>query len=47
MSDEYARAYKALYDHVLECPECLENCAEGTALRRAVREARNDAMHQR
>lgn len=40
MSQEYERAYKALYDHVLECRDGLENCAEGAALRRAVREAR-------
>jgi hypothetical protein len=40
MTDEYEKAYKALYDHVLECPDCSQNCAEGAALRRAVREAR-------
>ncbi|GAA5704404.1 hypothetical protein Save01_05249 [Streptomyces avermitilis] len=40
MTDEYLRAYKALYDHVLKCPNCLQGCAEGAALRRAMREAR-------
>ncbi|GAA2915079.1 hypothetical protein GCM10010478_12690 [Streptomyces erythrogriseus] len=39
VSEEYEMAYKALYDHVLECRDCPENCAEGAALRRAVREA--------
>ncbi|MEU1457614.1 hypothetical protein [Streptomyces avermitilis] len=40
MTEAYKKAYKALYDHVLECPDCLENCDEGAALRQAVREAR-------
>lgn len=40
MSEEYQKAYQDLYDHVLTCPYCPENCAEGATLRRAVREAR-------
>ncbi|CAM5329939.1 putative protein OS=Streptomyces aurantiogriseus OX=66870 GN=GCM10010251_45540 PE=4 SV=1 [Streptomyces aurantiogriseus] len=39
MTDEYWEAYKALYAHVWECPDCPENCAEGAALRKALREA--------
>ncbi|CAL9458121.1 hypothetical protein SUDANB15_02561 [Streptomyces sp. enrichment culture] len=39
MSEECEKAYKALYDHVLKCRDCPKNCAEGAALRRAVREA--------
>ncbi|MFE0451578.1 hypothetical protein ACFW2D_09855 [Streptomyces sp. NPDC058914] len=40
MTEEYWEAYKALYDHVWGCRDCPENCAEGAALRRDVREAR-------
>ncbi|MFF9309623.1 hypothetical protein ACF1BS_01790 [Streptomyces sp. NPDC014748] len=40
MTEEYKAAYKALYDHVLECPDCLRGCSKGDALRQAVREAR-------
>ncbi|MEU0016570.1 hypothetical protein ABZ173_02760 [Streptomyces rochei] len=47
MTETYEEAYKALYDHALECQDYPENCVEGTALRRAVREERNDTMHQR
>ncbi|MFH9044372.1 hypothetical protein ACH4FA_34285 [Streptomyces sp. NPDC017966] len=40
MTEEYEKAYKALYGHVLECRDCPENCAGGAAPRRAAREAR-------
>ncbi|WP_267907419.1 hypothetical protein [Streptomyces sp. GMY02] len=40
MTEEYKAAYKALYDHVLECSDCPEGCAEGARLRKALREAR-------
>ncbi|MEU6651258.1 hypothetical protein ABZ904_17895 [Streptomyces sp. NPDC046900] len=40
VSDEYLRAYKELYDHALTCRDCPTNCADGAALRQAVREAR-------
>ncbi|MFE4991447.1 hypothetical protein ACFRH4_08855 [Streptomyces mirabilis] len=40
MTEEYKEAYDALYAHVLKCPDCPEDCSEGAALRRAVREAR-------
>ncbi|MFI5974823.1 hypothetical protein [Streptomyces sp. NPDC051452] len=40
MTDEYREAYKALYDHALECPDCPGDCAEGAVLREALREAR-------
>ncbi|GAA5078482.1 hypothetical protein [Streptomyces similanensis] len=40
MTEEYKAAYKALYDHVLVCPDCPEDCAEGALLRKALREAR-------
>ncbi|MFJ9353778.1 hypothetical protein [Streptomyces mirabilis] len=40
MTEEYEKAYKALYNHALTCPDCPEDCAVGAALRQALREAR-------
>ncbi|MEV5472945.1 hypothetical protein AB0L66_11385 [Streptomyces sp. NPDC052207] len=40
VTSTYLKAYEKLYEHTLKCRACPGNCAEGTALRRAVREAR-------